>query len=196
MKTQNSDLITDSQSLVGALTRFRSAIPVYDDGFGSLFIHRDSLGISGIVRAQSWGDAYSICEDEFFPEAQESVEELRAEYNFDRKSVKIIHPINEFGQIDTSIERAADISDYKEGCLRDGQFVRWETIETPCADADGWAGNELFQEAYGFRPNGANAKDTHKHGIYAKDLNGDSLEPLTLALMAELEITLQIEENA
>lgn len=64
-------LITDSQTLVAAKGRFGHAIPVYDDGFGPLFIHRDSMGISGIVRAQTWEDAYSICEDEFFPAADE-----------------------------------------------------------------------------------------------------------------------------
>jgi len=34
------------------------------------------MGISGIVRAQTWEDAYSICEDEFFPDADdEALEE-------------------------------------------------------------------------------------------------------------------------
>jgi hypothetical protein len=60
-------MITDEQTLISAATRFGSAIPVYDDGFGPLWIHRDSMGISGIVRARTWEDAYSICEDEFFP---------------------------------------------------------------------------------------------------------------------------------
>lgn len=64
-----SALITDEQELTGALSRFGHAIRTYDDGFGPLFIHRDSMGISGIVRAQSWEDAYGICEDEFFPSA-------------------------------------------------------------------------------------------------------------------------------
>lgn len=66
MKT-SSPLITDTQSLTSAKSRFGHLIPVYDDGWGALFIHRDSLGISGIVRARTWEDAYSICEDEFFP---------------------------------------------------------------------------------------------------------------------------------
>lgn len=60
-------LINDSQTLNGAKTRFGSPIPVYDDGYGPLFIHRDSMGINGIVRAKTWEDAYCICEDEFFP---------------------------------------------------------------------------------------------------------------------------------
>jgi hypothetical protein len=75
-------LITDEQTLIAAFSRFDSPIPVYDDGFGELFIHRDSMGISGIVRAQSWHDAYGICEDEFFPaaddEAMEEMERIEA----------------------------------------------------------------------------------------------------------------------
>lgn len=67
MKKSPSALINDSQSLISAKGRFGNSIPVYDDGFGALFIHRDSMGISGIVRAQTWEDAHSICEDEFFP---------------------------------------------------------------------------------------------------------------------------------
>ena len=57
-------------------------LPSYDDGYGTLFIHRDSMGITGIVRAQTWEDAYSICEDEFFPaadkEAGEEYERIQA----------------------------------------------------------------------------------------------------------------------
>jgi len=79
MKTEPA-LINDSQRLTGATSRFGHSIPVYDDGFGPLFIHRDSMGISGIVRAQTWEDAYSICEDEFFPAATETHEEWLAEY--------------------------------------------------------------------------------------------------------------------
>src|SRR5688572_29721892 len=105
MKTQTASLITDEQRLVGATSRFGSAIPVYDDGFGQLFINRDSMGISGIVRAQTWEDAYSICEDEFFPEALETIEELRKEYNFTREHVKIIRTRE-------GVERPAILSDY------------------------------------------------------------------------------------
>lgn len=55
--------------------------------------------------------------------------------------------------------------------------------------------NEIFQENYGFRPNGPNAWDTHKHGIYQKDLNGDYLEPLTDKLLADTRIRLTLEED-
>jgi len=135
------ELITDEQQLLGAKYRSGDEIPVYDDGFGPLWIHRDSIGISGIVRAQTWEDAYSICEDEFFPEADETLEELVKEYSED------------------------------------------------------WSENELFQEVYGFRNNGPNAQDKHNHCIYAKDLNGDSLDRLTPELLANLGITLDIREE-
>lgn len=61
-----SPLINDSQTLVSAQFNHGTTIPVYDDGYGKLYIHRDSMGVSGIVRAQTWEDAYAICEDEFF----------------------------------------------------------------------------------------------------------------------------------
>ena len=186
-------LITDSQSLISAKSRFGHVIPIYDDGFGALFIHRDSMGISGIVRAKTWEDAYEICEDEFFPEASETVDELRAEYNFTREHLKMIHPICSITKsIDYSITRKAESNDYP---LRDGQFVEWKTVETPCTDETGWTENALFCEAYGFRPNGVNSKDVLKHGIYVKDLNGDSLDSLTPEMVAEMEIVLQIEES-
>jgi hypothetical protein len=183
MKTE---LINDSQSLKSANGRFGHLIKTYDDGYGQLWIHRDSMGISGIVRAKTWEDAYEICEDEFFPEADETVEELRKEYNFHRDHNKIIRTKD-------GVERLGEISDYpfaETGC----SFVRWETVETPCADENGWVENELFQDAYGFRPNGPNLTDKIKHGIYAKDLNGDRLEALTPELLKELEITLEIED--
>lgn len=79
MKTK---MINDEQSLVSAKFGHGTPIAVYDDGYGPLFIHRDSMGISGIVRARTWEDAYSICEDEFFPagdeEASEEYERIEA----------------------------------------------------------------------------------------------------------------------
>lgn len=82
--------------------------------------------------------------------------------------------------------------DYPNGKLAP-EFVRWQTIETP--DADAWMDNELFQEAFGFRPNGPNTHDTLNHGIYSKDLNGDYLDPLTPELLADLNITLDITDE-
>ena len=80
MKTKNmTALLTDNQTLVGAKGRFGHAIRTYDDGFGPVFIHRDSMGISGIVRAQTWEEAYEICEDEFFPSGDEDAHKETAQ---------------------------------------------------------------------------------------------------------------------
>lgn len=186
MKTTTS-LITDEQRLTGAQSRFGHAIKTYDDGSGPLFILRDSMGIVGIVRADTWEDAYSIAEDELFPEADETVDELQKEYGFHREHVKIIRdPAAPNG------ERPATPADYSDNVkLPSGAFVRWETVETP--DPEAWHENEIFQECFGFRPNGANESDVLKHGIYAKDLNGEALDLLTPRLAQELEITLSLE---
>lgn len=138
MKTA-SPLITDEQSLISASSRFGHPIPIYDDGYGPLFVHRDSMGISGIVRSQTWEDAYSICEDEFFPAATETHEEWIAEYG----------------------------ENYTE--------------------------DACWNEAFGFRNNSRREDDGTLSSIYAKDLNGDSLDLLTPELLEALEITLEIE---
>jgi hypothetical protein len=136
-----SELIKDGQSFDGAKSGSGYEIRTYDDGFGPLWISRNSIGITGIIRAQTWEDAYSICEDEFFPEADETMEEI----------------VKEYGS---------------------------EWIEDAC-----------FQEAFGFRPNGANIRDVIGHGIYSKDMNGDYLDRLTAEMVADLEITLNITEQ-
>jgi hypothetical protein len=187
-------VITDNQLLTGATTSEGYDIPVYDDGFGPLWIHRCSIGISGIVRAQTWEDAYSICEDEFFPEADEAVDELIKEYGFRREHKKVVRDASVLvaGEHTAAGERFEQYpDDYPDGKLRP-EFIRWETVETP--DPDAWTENELFCEGFGFRPNGPNDRDTRNHGIYAKDLNGDYLERLTPELIANLQITLHIKE--
>lgn len=186
-------LIADGQTLKSAKYRSGYPIAVYDDGFGPLWISRCSIGINGIVRAQTWEDAYGICEDEFFPEADETMEEIIKEYGFRREDIKIVK--------DASVLTATDLcgagereerypEDYPDGKLAP-TFVRWATRKTP--DPEAWVDNELFQEAFGFRPNGRNHRDKIGHGIYSKDLNGDALDPLTSELLEELEITLEIE---
>ena len=166
--TQHTELIKDGDTLTGArFTGSDTAIPVYDDGFGPMFILRDSMGVLGIVRAQTWEDAYGICEDEFFPEASETLDEIRNEYGFRVEHRRATGP--------------------------DGEFKGWERVETP--DPDAWAENDCFQEGFGFRPNGPNGTDTLKHGIYAKDLNGDSLDLLTPAMLTDMGIELQIERG-
>ena len=182
---QTSELITDEQSLVSAQFNHGTPIQTYDDGFGPLFILRDSMGVQGIIRAQTWEDAYSIAEDEMFPDCDLTMEEIVKEYGFKREHIHIIRD-------SSGMERRVQLSDYpfsETGC----SFVRWETIETP--DSEAWSENELFCEAYGFRPNGARDHKVPMSHIYAKDLNGESLDILTAELVAGLGITLNIQSN-
>lgn len=177
-------LIKDGQRLVGAKSRFGHKIATYDDGCGPLFIHRDSMGISGIVRAQTWEDAYSICEDEFFPEASETWEEMEKEYSTEYKSGRELwlHENHNNWEAWQALPEEAKQRAYRAP----GKDVPFDT-------SDGGVTNHgCWQEAYGFRPNGPNATDTLKHGIYAKDLNGDSLDLLTQKMIEELEIALEI----
>lgn len=192
-------MINDKQSLVSACYTSGHSIPVYDDGFGPLWISRNSLGINGIVRAQTWEYAYSICEDEFFPEATETVDELVKTFGYKRDHVKIIRsgvsiPESERPSYLGAFEKVAELSDYSDnGRLPDGLFLRSETVETPNLDA--WTENELFCEAYGFRPSGPSSTDKFNHGIYEKDLNGDSLDPLTAELCESIGIQLTITDD-
>lgn len=191
-----AELIKYGQSLTSACyTNSETAISTYDDGYGPLWISRNSIGINGIVRARTWEDAYSICEDELFPEADESMEEIVKEYGFKREHKKVV--------ADSSVTVASNglnagerferyPEDYPNGKLAP-ELIRWATIDTP--DPDAWMENELFQEAFGFRNNGSNDRDTHKHGIYQKDLNGDSLDRLTSEMLEEIGITLTVESE-
>lgn len=76
-------LITDGQRLISAKGPHGHAIPTYDDGYGPLFIWQTSLGnfgmAGGIIRAQTWEDAYAICEDEFFPAGDDAAAEAQKE---------------------------------------------------------------------------------------------------------------------
>jgi hypothetical protein len=189
-------MIKDGQSLVSACyASSKTSVDTYDDGFGPLWISRNSIGINGIVRAKTWHDAYSICEDEFFPEADETIEEIVKEYGFKRENRKVVADSSvtvatEHLNAGERFEKYPD--DYPNGRLAP-TFIRWVTIETPAPDA--WMENDLFQEAFGFRNNGANARDKHNHGIYQKDLNGDSLDRLTPELLSDLNIELTIEDE-
>jgi hypothetical protein len=158
--------ITDNQALLGA-THGAFRVPTYDNGYGPLWALHESFGnfssVTAVIRAQSFETAHEIAEQEFLPEASETIEELKEEYGFKREHIKIIKPID-------GPERPATAEDYPrtQRPAPDGRwswdFVRWQTIETP--DAEAWRENECFQENYGFRPSGPNHTDKIGHGIY------------------------------
>ena len=198
--------ITDNQAFTGAVKhppvwQSRSGsywnfprwnvIPHYDDSYGGLLIFSNSWGAIGIARACEHCDAYGIAEDEFYPEADETIEEIIKEYNFTRETRKIVKMPGE------ETERPATPADYKDkGELPAGAFVRWETVETPAPEGENvWMENPLFCEAYGFRPNGPNDRDEHKHGIYSRDLNGESMDKLTRKTRERLEISIYCQNQ-
>lgn len=171
-------------SLKSIRGRFGHSIPFWDDGFGPLWIHRDSMGIDGVVRAQSWEDAYSCWEDELAPDCDLSEEELVAEYGERRESVRIIRDKK------TGEERESVSSDFP---LEPGQFVRWETRVTPDPTFEAVMDNPCFQESYGFRSSGNPSNPGLSNLIYSKDINGDSLERLTPELAKELGLSIAWE---
>lgn len=137
--------IADDQWLVRVVNQFGRELPIYDDGYGPLWIHRDSMGISGVVRAKTWEDAYSICEDEFFPAGDEDA-------------------TRDYAEIESKPEGSEERRRL-EAC--------WE-------------------EAYGYRGNSRKESDGTLSSIYAKDLNGDSLEYLSEALCRDLGLKVEL----
>jgi len=72
--------ITDDVRLTGAVNQGGSAIPFYDDGSGTLYVFRESMGVSGIVRADTWETAWDIAMDEFASEADDTVADFERDY--------------------------------------------------------------------------------------------------------------------
>lgn len=56
--------LKDGTSLEGAESRYGHKIRTYDDGFGPLWVYRESLGIVGIVRAQTMESAWECVLDD------------------------------------------------------------------------------------------------------------------------------------
>lgn len=193
MKRNPSILINDEQELIGAKSRFGYPIKTYDDGWGQLFIHRDSMGISGIVRARTWDDAYGICEDEFFPEADETVEQMEKEFSkqyLTGRELWLHLKTEELGSKEAAWNAWIALTEAE----REAVYASLgQTVPFP-SEAGGWEDHPCWQEQYGLRPNGPRRDDKHGHGIYAKDLNGDALDVLTPEFLKELEITLEIKD--
>ena len=72
-------MINDNQKLV-SVTKDGYSVPMYDDSYGQLYVLRDSMSLLGVIRATTWETAYEIAEDKFFPEADESIEDLQRDY--------------------------------------------------------------------------------------------------------------------
>lgn len=70
-----------NSSLVSARFQHGTPIPFWDDGIGPAWIMRDSIGIVGIVIAQTWEDAYSCCVDELMPDGEMPPEEFESDHD-------------------------------------------------------------------------------------------------------------------
>lgn len=165
--------ITDDDTIISVTNRFDRSLPLHDEGWGKLYIHRDSMGISGIVRASSWGDAYSICEDEFFQKVTND-EALCFEYDYSTIYIS--------GFELWKHNNNKTWADWMELSEEERRFAHRQHCDIPFDSSDGkFTEHPNWQEAYGFCPSG---------GIYHKDLNGDYLNPLMDEDAEELELTI------
>jgi hypothetical protein len=73
MRTTTQGIKCEGARLAGAkYGRFGTRYDVsrfYDNGFGPVWIYQDAGGLLGIVRAESWEDAYEIVQDEILDDA-------------------------------------------------------------------------------------------------------------------------------
>lgn len=135
MNTKNQILLKDETSLESVKFQSGTTIDIYDDGWGPLWIMRNSICIDGVIRASSWEDAYSCWEDEIAIDGDDMPEEFE--------------------------------DDHEEAC---------------------------WNEANGFR-GGMPANPRLKSLVYARDLNGEYLQPLTSKLLKELELKITISKD-
>lgn len=146
-------------------------IKYYDNGYGTLWVMRDTTGIVGIVRAQTYQDAYECVGDELKRPIDPS--DVPDAYDaFD----KFYDWLLSKGHLPTNRTR-------EFACRYAPQFF---AISTHRANETGaWDDWELG-EGYEYQ---SNASGT---GIVSIDLNGESLEPLTGEEMERLEIEMVV----
>lgn len=170
----NKELITDEQALTGATTRFGTPIRTYDDGFGPLWVYRTSLGITGVVRAETWEGAYSCVLDEILtPIPDEDVIEAYGFYVlpqdvFHREESKEWYAMRNAGENLATFDTEQEAIKY-------------------CQDTMAREECDLV-EGYQYQDNATGS------GIVSTDLNGESLGLLTPETTQELEISLQLED--
>lgn len=52
-----------------AKTKYGRKVDTWDEGYGPLWLLCDSMGVVGLVRAQTREDAWGCCQDELLPDA-------------------------------------------------------------------------------------------------------------------------------
>ena len=71
-------IISMEYSLKSVHSRFGHAVKFYDDGIGPLWLYQSADFDFGVIRAQTWEDAYECVEDEILPRATH--EEMLADF--------------------------------------------------------------------------------------------------------------------
>lgn len=70
----------DNTEIVSCKNKWGHEIRFYDDGYGPLWVYRTSTGITGIIRAMTWEDAYECILDDILVPIP--VEEIPEAYGF------------------------------------------------------------------------------------------------------------------
>ncbi len=147
------DYADGNWSLTKVTNDYGRELPFYDNGSGHCYVWRDSTGVRGVVRADSWSLALECAEDELFDEPDGDWQYI----------------LKEFDYTPEEIEAAKTDSSIFEKLTNDG----------------------AFQEAYGYRPNGPNMRDKYNTGLYARDLNGESLDFISEEIATRFGLTLE-----
>ena len=172
-------------TLVGARTWCGSRIPVYDDGFGDVWLYREASGLMGIVRSLSWHDAYACCQDEIMTRVDG--DEVIEAYGFyvigHRGSFWLISDV-ELKQTSTRWE---SFQDEFPGRVVVGAYATQESAIAHCQSIIEEEQLDLI-EGYEYQPNSTGT------GIVSIDLNGTDLRPLTAELRSELGIVLEVTQ--
>lgn len=61
-------MLTSDKSFT-VVNSYGRTLPMWDEAFGELWLYVESLGIVGVIRAQSWEEAYECAVDELMSDA-------------------------------------------------------------------------------------------------------------------------------
>lgn len=192
--TETNMMITDEQELVSVTNQWGREQKIYDDGFGPLWVYRESLGVMGIVRAQSYESAWDCVLDEILaPVPSDEITESPDDFYVCERDYHCGAPKNySEGKCLCSL---AEHSEFREcwRCRQQPHRARiegdWDHEYLGCTERKALA-NEVYlglAEGYEYQPNSGGTS-----GIVGTDLNGNALDVLTKDLAEHLELTVVV----
>ena len=156
--------MNDTIMLHAACSIYGNPIRTYDNAGSDMFLFRDAGGITGLVKADSWEEAYEIVEDEILQPIEES--DIPLAYGFWIGSITENH----YDLIDET-NSGKCLGSYKTAQeARTRAYARIQACERDLA------------EGYSYQ---ANATGT---GIVCHDLNGEELREIDTATLPDLDI--------